>query len=146
METKKVKKIKNALIEIMDNSRRKSIKKQKILELIDIRNGNINKLLKKESYRNTNEINYIAAKHMLEDGNTILVDVRSRLEYKEGHLKGAVNIPLEEVEVASNTLLNPANTIILYCKSGLRSKKAIDKLERMGYKHLYSIKGGYDNI
>ena len=52
--------------------------------------------------------------------NSILLDVRSPQEYKEGHLNGAINIPLYELERCCSCNLKEKNkTIIVYCQSGL---------------------------
>ena len=45
-----------------------------------------------------------------------------------------------------NTIKNKECTIVVYCQSGNRSKKAIDILSSQGYESLYNIKGGLDNI
>ncbi len=79
--------------------------------------------------------------------NAILVDVRSRQEYLEGHLNGSVNIPLYELEqCCERTLKDKEAIIIVYCQYGARSKKAIMILKRHGYRNLYHLKGGLDAI
>lgn len=79
--------------------------------------------------------------------NAILVDVRSRQEYLEGHLNGSVNIPLYELEqCCERTLKDKETIIIVYCQYGARSKKAIMILKRHGYRNLYHLKGGLDAI
>lgn len=79
--------------------------------------------------------------------NAILVDVRSRQEYLEGHLNGSVNIPLYELEqCCERTLKDKEAIIIVYCQYGARSKKAIMILRRHGYRNLYHLKGGLDAI
>ena len=60
----------------------------------------------------------------------IIIDVREDYEYKEGHLKNAVNIPLGNI----NTVSYEKNKIIIvYCRSGVRSREAANKLKNMGY-------------
>lgn len=77
--------------------------------------------------------------------NVILVDVRSRQEYLEGHLNGSVNIPLYELEQGCEYKLKDKDAIIItYCQYGARSKKAIMILKRHGYRNLYHLKGGLD--
>lgn len=84
---------------------------------------------------------------MKNNENTILVDVRSRQEYLEGHLNGSVNIPLYELEqCCERTLKDKEAIIIVYCQYGARSKKAIMLLKRHGYRNLYHLKGGLDAI
>ncbi len=84
---------------------------------------------------------------MKNNDNAILVDVRSRQEYLEGHLNGSVNIPLYELEqCCERTLKDKEAIIIVYCQYGARSKKAIMLLKRHGYRNLYHLKGGLDAI
>ncbi len=84
---------------------------------------------------------------MKNNDNAILVDVRSRQEYLEGHLNGSVNIPLYELEqCCERTLKDKEAIIIVYCQYGARSKKAIILLKRHGYRNLYHLKGGLDAI
>lgn len=77
----------------------------------------------------------------------ILLDVRSKQEFNEGHLNAAINIPLYELEACCNCKLKDKNrVIIVYCQSGVRSKKAIKILYKNGFKNLYNLKGGLDGI
>lgn len=79
--------------------------------------------------------------------NVILIDVRSKQEFLEGHLNGAVNIPLYELEQCCEYKLKDKNAIIIsYCQCGIRSKKAIVLLKKHGYKNLYHLKDGLDAI
>lgn len=100
--------------------------------------------------RNTEEYNidYQNIKTILKnDKEAILIDVRSPQEYKEGHLEGSINIPLYILERNEKEIENKKNnTIILYCQSGNRSKKAMEILKQNGYNSLYQLEGGLDNI
>ncbi len=62
--------------------------------------------------------------------NYVLIDVREDDEFNEGHIPGAVNIPLGNIE---NITYSTSRTIIVYCKSGNRSNEAAIKLKNMGY-------------
>ena len=68
-----------------------------------------------------------------------LIDVRSKEEYKIGHIKGALNIPVEEIENPDKKIITKTDTIIVYCRSGSRSKQAALKLIEKGYKHVYDF-------
>lgn len=105
-------------------------------------------ILQLRLFRSTNLLTYVEAKDMLkEDANGILIDVRSIQEYKEYHLNGAICIPLYELQIKiENIVQNKQQLIILYCQSGARSKRAVEILEAMGYTNLYEIDGGIDNI
>ena len=95
-----------------------------------------------------NDIDYENAKIILKnDKNAVLLDVRSPQEYKEGHLEKSINIPLYDISKKIENIISDKETIIIvYCQSGNRSKKAIEILYKNGYKNLYNIVGGMDNI
>ena len=79
---------------------------------------------------------------ILEENNYIIVDVRTKEEYEEGHVKGAINIPYDEID--ENVELSKEKTILVYCKSGRRSKIAYEKLKTLGYE-VYDL-GAYEKI
>ena len=108
----------------------------------------LQKLFRKNRNSDENNIDYESAKTILKnDKNAILIDVRSPQEYKEGHLDGSINFPLYDLERNNEEILkNKQNTIILYCQSGNRSNKALEILKQRGYKSLYQIEGGLDNM
>ena len=66
--------------------------------------------------------------------NITLVDVRDADEFTQGHIPGAINIPVENFSQGSG-LLDKKKTIIVYCNSGNRSYQAYRKLISLGYKH-----------
>ena len=71
---------------------------------------------------------------------TIVIDVRSPQEYREGHLKNAILIPeYEIIKRCNNELPEKDQLIVLYCEAGMRSRKARRKLRRMGYTNVYNI-------
>jgi rhodanese-related sulfurtransferase len=73
----------------------------------------------------------------------MVVDVRTPEEVAEGHLAGAININFlgegfsQEIEK-----LNKNKTYLLYCKSGNRTRKAADQMQKAGFKHVYMLDGG----
>lgn len=69
----------------------------------------------------------------------ILVDVRTKAEYDSEHIKGAINIPLDEIE--HTTTLDKEAKIVVYCQSGNRSAKASQKLVDKGYLNVYDLGG-----
>src|SRR5699024_12195515 len=72
-------------------------------------------------------------------------DVCSSDLYEEGHLNGAINIPLFNIEKEiQNIVKNKNDIIILYCSSGNRSKEAKKILENLEYQEVYNLKGGID--
>lgn len=77
-------------------------------------------------------------------GLTIL-DVRSKQEYQEGHIDGAISLPEYEInrEITDKILPDKKENIMVYCSTGKRSKKAKGKLERLGYKNIYNLYEGF---
>lgn len=68
------------------------------------------------------------------DGDYIILDVRTKEEYAEGHIPDALLIPDYEIaEKAEEMLPDKDQTILVYCRSGNRSKGASEKLAEMGY-------------
>ncbi len=101
-----------------------------------------NKLYKK-SKRNIKEID----SSNIDYSKYIIIDIRGRREYNEGHLDGSINIPLFDLKHdISKYVKHKDRLILVYCKSGIRSKKAAVILEKMGYTNVYNLKGGIDNI
>ena len=92
------------------------------------------------------QISQDEAKELMEaDNGSIIVDVRRWDEYNEGHIPGAVCIPNEEITDARPEELPDLNQIILiYCRSGRRSKEAAQKLFDMGYTNIYEFGGIID--
>lgn len=75
----------------------------------------------------------------------ILLDVRSRQEYQEGHLKGAINIPEYEINKRIEKEIPKKNQlIVVYCQSGHRSKNACKKMKQIGYNNIYNLYGGIE--
>lgn len=95
-----------------------------------------------------NQINYKEALDMIKKcQNVKLIDVRSIQEYEEGHLDGAICIPLYELQGEIAEKVNDKEAvIILYCASGVRSLKGKGVLDKLGYKNVYNLKGGIDGI
>lgn len=79
-----------------------------------------------------------------EDGH-VIVDVRTREEYDAGHIPGAILIPNESIGCDSPEALPDYDQILLiYCRSGRRSKEAAQKLAEMGYRNVYEFGGIID--
>ncbi|PWK25091.1 rhodanese-related sulfurtransferase [Maribacter polysiphoniae] len=74
----------------------------------------------------------------------LLVDVRTPKEYNDGHLVNAMNIDWksDDFKLGFETI-DKDKTIYLYCRSGKRSADATRYLDSLGYKRVYSLKGGY---
>ena len=76
-----------------------------------------------------------------EDGY-ILLDVRTKGEYESGYIPGAINIPLSDIdEKIISSLPDKSQMILVYCRSGNRSREASDKLSKLGYTNILEIGG-----
>lgn len=67
---------------------------------------------------------------LMQENEHLIIDVRTKEEYENQHIKDAINIPLNELEqitIAKNVML------FVYCKSGARSQEAYEILKEMGY-------------
>lgn len=74
-----------------------------------------------------------------------VLDVRTSLKYNAGHYKGAVNLTSDKLSVDNLTTNNifKNDTIIVYCNSGTRSRKASEKLVSLGYSIVFYIAETY---
>ena len=63
----------------------------------------------------------------------VLLDVRTPQEYREGHIPGSKNVPLQEIGRVSAAAGGKDTPLFVYCHSGARSRQAVDALRRMGY-------------
>lgn len=72
----------------------------------------------------------------------ILLDVRTKGEYESGYIPGAINIPLSNIdEKIISFLPDKSQMILVYCRSGNRSREASDKLSKLGYSNVLEIGG-----
>lgn len=82
---------------------------------------------------------------MSRDDGHIIVDVRRRDEYDSGHIEGAILIPNETIsDTPPEELPDLDQVILVYCRSGRRSKEAAQKLFDMGYTNIYEFGGIID--
>lgn len=79
---------------------------------------------------------------MMEDlKEYIILDVRTKAEYESGHIKGAVNVPNEEIYDEEILDIDFDTLIFVYCRSGHRSLNASAKLGLIGYTNIYEFGG-----
>lgn len=84
----------------------------------------------------------VAKEMMTRDDGHVVVDVRRQDEYEAGHIPGAILIPNESIRTERPELLPDLEQVILiYCRSGNRSKQAAQKLADMGYTNIYEFGG-----
>ena len=83
-----------------------------------------------------------AKEMMLRPDGHVILDVRRQDEFDAGHIPGAILIPNEDIDTTPPKELPDLNQVILiYCRSGNRSKQAAQKLFDMGYTNLYEFGG-----
>ena len=81
------------------------------------------------------------------DDRVVVVDVRKEVEFADGHVKGAVNVPLGYLtDPGSMANLNDNDNLYVHCGSGYRSIIAISLMKRQGFHNLRNVAGGWDKI
>lgn len=83
------------------------------------------------------DINSGVEAFMATDG-AVLLDVRTAAEYREGHIPGSQNVPLQQLEEFASMEDTP---VYVYCRSGARSRQAAAILRSMGYTNVRNIGG-----
>lgn len=83
------------------------------------------------------------ARERMEAGDVIVLDVREQEEYDSGHIPGAVLLPLGAIdgESAAEAIPKKDATVLVYCRSGSRSKRAAKALAELGYTDVYEFGG-----
>lgn len=91
--------------------------------------------------KHNNSVNYVEAKEKIINESAILIDVRTEEEYNEGHIDGAILLPLDSINQDSvkDVVDDYSKVIIVYCRSGQRSAQALEKLTELGYKEVYDL-------
>ena len=86
------------------------------------------------------------AKRIMDSGEDyIILDVRTQEEYDAGHIPGAIVVPHEEItEKAEEVLMDKDQLILVYCRSGRRSKIAAEALTELGYTNIKEFGGILD--
>ena len=99
--------------------------------------GNVKEERKLISYEAVNGIieNFENLEHVY------IIDVREEDEYESGHLINSYNIPLSRLDDIENENISKDSKIIIYCRSGNRSKTAQEILNSMGYTNVYDMGG-----
>jgi rhodanese-related sulfurtransferase len=78
----------------------------------------------------------------MKEGNMVLLDVRTNGEFQSGHIKGAIHIPVQEINSRSGELKKHGDReIVCYCQSGSRSLMAAARLKKLGFR-VSHLEGG----
>ena len=83
------------------------------------------------------------AKEMMDSQEVIILDVREQDEYDSGHIPGAVLLPVGSINetTAAEVIPDKDSTVLVYCRSGNRSKTASSALAELGYTNIYELGG-----
>ena len=73
--------------------------------------------------------------------DAVLLDVRTPQEYREGHIPGSKNVPLQTIDKVTSVAENKDTALYVYCHSGARSRQAANYLQHMGYTNVTDIGG-----
>ncbi len=89
------------------------------------------------------QISQEEAKEMMDAGDAVVLDVREQSEYDEGHIPGAVLLPVGSIDedTAAAVIPEKSATVLVYCRSGNRSKTAAAALAELGYTDVYEFGG-----
>ena len=85
------------------------------------------------------DLQYDEAMEIYKRENAILIDVRMPDEYREKHIEGAINIPIYEIDNFKNEIIDKDKVILLYWKTGKRSKIVKEILMQNGYRNVYTF-------
>lgn len=130
------------------------MKKIIIVMIVVLMLGILAKKIKKDMIAPVSEYKKITseeAKEMIDGEDVIILDVRTPEEYKQGHIEGALLLPDYDLEdLAESELPDKDAKILVYCRSGNRSRSASKVLINMGYTEVYDFGGinnwGYDTV
>ena len=87
------------------------------------------------------QVNVDKVRELVEE-KAIIIDVREESEFKEGHIVGALNIPLGQLRERSDEIPKD-KPVYLHCRSGQRSYNGVKMLQNMGYNNVYNITGSF---
>ena len=73
--------------------------------------------------------------------DAVLLDVRTTQEYRDGHVPGSQNVPLQQLDNVEEVAENKETALYVYCHSGMRSRQAVSLLQAMGYTNVHNIGG-----
>ncbi|MCB1864972.1 MAG: rhodanese-like domain-containing protein [Chromatiales bacterium] len=98
------------------------------------------------SYMNDSGKNAVGpqqAVRLMNDREAVVLDVREANEFSDGHIRGAIHIPLGEVKNRVSQLQKyKSRPIIVGCRSGSRSNVAAGHLRRAGFEQVFNLRGG----
>ena len=89
------------------------------------------------------KVSILQATQMINQGKTVIMDVREPAEFAAGHIRESKNIPLKELPKRVGELDKfKSKSVIVVCASGLQSSKAASQLKNAGFQNVVSLTGG----
>ena len=80
---------------------------------------------------------------LVKEPGVAIIDVRTPEEFADGHIAGAVNIPVQQADFATRiAALDPNATYAVYCRSGNRSQPAVAAMQEAGITDIYELESG----
>ena len=84
------------------------------------------------------------AAKLISEGKVVIVDVRSKEEFGDGHLKGALNIDILESDFEAKLgKLDKNKPVLVHCQAGGRSTRSLPVFEKLGFTQVFHLDGGY---
>lgn len=91
------------------------------------------------------DVDVAEAQQIVEQGDAVILDVRTPEEFAAGHLPGAVNINVESIDFADRVAgLDEATETLVYCRTGNRSGVATDEMAKLGFTDMSDLQGGIE--
>ena len=89
----------------------------------------------------------VAYREAIKTPGVQLLDVRTAGEFRQGHIRGAINLDYYQSEAFTSgaEAMNKTQPVYLYCRSGNRSRHAANRLIKQGFTEIYDLKGGFLN-
>lgn len=89
-------------------------------------------------------VNTLQATQLMNRGNALVLDVREPAAYASGHILGAKNLPLAEIDKrAADFEKYKSKTVIVHCDTGSTSARAVGLLKARGFENVVSLSGGF---
>lgn len=90
-----------------------------------------------------NTVSPTQAVQLINKDKAVVIDVCSESEFAEGHVSGAKNVPVDELESRlAQVAKNKTTPLLMVCASGIRSRRAVGVAKKQGYEQVYSLAGG----
>lgn len=91
------------------------------------------------------DVDVAEAAQIVDDGEAIILDVRSPQEFAAGHLPDAINIDVESADFADRVAgLDESAETLVYCQTGNRSGVATDEMAELGFTEMSDLQGGIE--